>query len=550
MQPVLKMEPIFAEAICRDSTVSRFQLKERIAEFGRLLLHSPNVATCPAAEVPVREVPKGEHALSVGDLAIEENFDASQDENDLLCVSAALDAISSCRSADTLDAMVNPLSAGSRNAPVASLSELACAVLCGQCTSRLVLLDRFVDVIIERCILSAVGGTSLYLSSLSKESGTEWDQRRAYALSLLRHLSSNVAPMLFPTSAQDSVARMFPACWHRPPSVVASAENMCAAVGKRFSQRRHAVRCVATRCLESLGQHISRRIKTEVNNAAAAAGADEARRRQLSKQNGTSNKRSAVVSLLRGGQGRVVVQYPSTVSLLVNLTEQLQTLQRNVVNACGYTNTTVFSRDVEWLLVGCITCDAHVSTVRSIRSAWRERIVPTALIVRGNVAPPLKASTASLNTLRPTTESSLPAAPSATPSAAVLALDVLLHLETHVDRTGVFAHPFWRLDEARRGGRLAGSSVSDGGDDVLQRFECTMLMRKVLEGASSASAGEQHGGTLSSLQGCYAYMCAALEAIVDDSVTLFGPHHPNSTLAESMRKELTKRAIVCGLLQR
>ncbi len=143
----------------------------------------------------VEEAPKRGRVFSVDDLTTENNLplDTAQGGNTELHVAAALGAVASCRSADTFDALVHPMPASTTSVPrVTSLSELACAVMCGQCTSRLALLDRIADLIIERCVVSPVSSTSsLFHTNFAKEAGKEWDQRREYALTLLQHLSKN-----------------------------------------------------------------------------------------------------------------------------------------------------------------------------------------------------------------------------------------------------------------------------------------------------------------------------------------------------------------------
>lgn len=385
---------------------------------------------------------------------------------------------------------------------------------------------------------------------------------------LLRHVRSVVFPMMLAANSvsedeevTDFSDGLFPRAWksETQKKVNKSSGGM--------SQRKHAIRCVASRALDDLISFVEarlRKVQGQALNAVRVRLYHEDAAAKAVQQKSKNAKKSAILKVrtstttgIRDAAAAATVALSAPqMTFYSKLLQQLRDTQVHSVAQGAYTNLSVVFREVEWLLLTSVFDDGPTPSTTIARLAyevsdeWK------------NVSLASAVSSFASDEDRDANEATVPGktlhvadhAATHADSASHVALQILDHLETSVDKAQLFAYPFWRLSSASS---LDGSNAING----CERYDCTMLMRQVLHSSTNTTTtnvGGHDGGfcthaTSSMLLtplGCYDYLCAALENIVDDCVALFGPEHERSKLAEAMRRELTTRAISCGLLQR
>jgi hypothetical protein len=539
-----------------EASRTTFTIARRIEEFRQL--QSPTPALSTSSSTTVAAV----HRWSASELWIGHRPYSPQ-PNAATWVEAALSAVSSCRAADSLSLITYPTETPAASS--SSLSHIACDVLCGRYNDALSLVNALVDVVISRCLTSTTS-TSPTAASIN---------HKDYALKLLRHVRTEVFPAMCaaletsnaPEHQSDDDFRLcdvdvFPRAWGD-----ASTAATCAFSTSIMSRSQHAVRCVATSALAGLMSYVEHRLRTLQGHALAAVRVRQHRDDMAAKAHHQMKSKNAKKSsaILKVRVAPVVgsrdiaalaisaLSTPEIVSL-TTLLHQLRGIHMNHVTQGHYANLSVVHREVEWLLV---TSMDHASPsikmlLRDVSNEWKNVSLPNA-VAHFLKSPVVEQQSSAASTQQRDGSNDHVA-------STAVALQILEHLERKVDTAQKFADPFWRSTSSQRPG-------SDGDVNpaaAVGRHDCTMLMRRVLESATShavpSSTDVVMGGeafcthvtcaNLSTPLGCYNYLCSALENIVDDSVALFGPDHERSKLAEGMRRELTTRAMACGLLQR
>jgi hypothetical protein len=543
------MNAVFPTMVSPSASRTPFTMARRIEEFRQLQPPTPALSTSSSASVAPL------HQWSASELWIGRRPYSLQ-PNAATWVEAALSAVSSCRTADSLRLITYP--AETPFASSSSLSHIACDLLCGRYHDALSLVNALVDVIISRCLTSA----SPTAASIN---------HKDYALKLLRHVRTEVFPAICaaletpnaPGHHSDDNFRLrdvdvFPRAWGS-----ASAAATCAFSTSIMSRSQHAVRCVATSALAELMSYVEYRLRTLQGHALAAVRVrqhhdDMASKAHHQLKSKNAKKSSAILKVRAApfvGNRDIAALAISALSTpeIVSLTtvlHQLRGIQMNHVTQGHYANLSVVYREVEWLLVTSMDAGSPSmkTLLRDVSNEWKNVSLPNA-VAYFLKSPVVEQQSSAASTQREGNDHASPA----------VALQILEHLERNVDTAQKFVDPFWRCASSKRPG-----SDGDASPAAVGRHDCTMLMRRVLESATShvvpSNTDVVMGGeafctyvtcaNLSSPLGCYNYLCSALENIVDDSVALFGPDHERSKLAERMRRELTTRAIACGLLQR